>query len=84
VMKAGGAFLILDPAYPAVRNVECLRQARPKALLQIEGASLPAALEAFAGELPSRVRLPEDPRAGGPWVEGAPDADVEPGDDDVA
>jgi amino acid adenylation domain-containing protein len=84
VMKAGGAFLILDPAYPAVRNVECLRQARPKALLQIEGAPLPAALEAFAGELPSRVRLPEDPRAGGPWVEGAPDADVEPGDDDVA
>ncbi len=35
VMKAGGAFLILDPACPPARQVRCLEQARPRVFLQI-------------------------------------------------
>ena len=77
VMKAGGAFLILDPAYPAPRTIDCIRQAEPGALLDFEGATaLPAAVDAcFSG---ARVRLPEDP-AGGPWTDG-PAVDLGPGD----
>jgi len=38
ILKAGAAFLILDPAYPTAHLLECLRQAKPKGWLQIEEA----------------------------------------------
>ena len=41
VLKAGGVFTILDPAYPADRLVSYLRIAQPKAWVQLEGAAKP-------------------------------------------
>ncbi len=41
ILKAGAAFLILDPAYPPERLAEYVRQARPKGLLSISDAELP-------------------------------------------
>lgn len=41
VLKAGAAFLILDPAYPPARLTEYLRLAEPRAWLQIEAAGRP-------------------------------------------
>jgi len=38
ILKAGAAFVILDPAYPASRLVSYLRIARPRAWVHIEGA----------------------------------------------
>src|SRR5947207_15017105 len=34
ILKAGGAFMILDPAYPALRVIDYLQAAQPKAWLQ--------------------------------------------------
>ena len=45
VLKAGGVFVILDPAYPPARLVDYLGIARPKGWLQM----------AAAGELPEEV-----------------------------
>ena len=39
-LKAGAAFMILDPAYPAERLLEYLRIGRPAAWLGVEGAPL--------------------------------------------
>jgi amino acid adenylation domain-containing protein len=49
LMKAGGAFLILDPTYPASRLVDYLEIANPRGFVQIEGAGEPdtAVLEAL-------------------------------------
>jgi amino acid adenylation domain-containing protein len=59
VWKAGAAFLILDPAHPAMRLIECLRTAKPKAWLQIAAAGpLPEELEEFAKDLKCRLKLP--------------------------
>ncbi len=41
VMKAGAAFLILDPAHPEERLIECLRQARPQGWIQLKEAGEP-------------------------------------------
>ena len=38
ILKAGAAFVILDPAYPASRLISYLRIARPRAWLHINGA----------------------------------------------
>jgi amino acid adenylation domain-containing protein len=58
ILKAGAAFVILDPAYPAARIVDCLRLARPRAWLQLEGAGqLPGALQEFVATLPHASRL---------------------------
>jgi amino acid adenylation domain-containing protein len=38
ILKAGAAFVILDPAYPASRLISYLRIARPRAWLHIEGS----------------------------------------------
>ena len=73
VLKAGGAFLILDPAYPALRTIECLRQAQPKAFIQLAAAGpLAAALEDFvpAGRVASSCPRTSDraaPGRAGPW-----------------
>jgi amino acid adenylation domain-containing protein len=45
VLKAGAAFLILDPVYPSRRLIDILEAASPKAWLQIEAA----------GELPEEL-----------------------------
>ncbi|MGZ7081712.1 MAG: amino acid adenylation domain-containing protein [Candidatus Angelobacter sp.] len=48
IMKAGAAFLILDPAYPPARLVDYLRIARAKAILHLQAAgTLPDAVEKF-------------------------------------
>jgi amino acid adenylation domain-containing protein len=46
IMKSGGAFLILDSAYPANRLCGCIAQAKPVALLTL----------ASAGELPGVIK----------------------------
>ena len=52
VLKAGAAFVILDPAYPASRLINCLDIAQPRAWLQIETAGeLPDALDEFVKTL---------------------------------
>ena len=54
VLKAGAAFVILDPAYPASRLISYLRIARPQAWLHIEGA----------GEMAEELReCPDDARS---------------------
>ena len=51
VLKAGAAFVILDPAYPEARNAEILRLARPKAQIRVEGSfSLSTGTGERAGE----------------------------------
>jgi amino acid adenylation domain-containing protein len=35
ILKSGAAFLILDPAYPAARTIDCLRVVQPKGWLQL-------------------------------------------------
>jgi amino acid adenylation domain-containing protein len=45
-LKAGAAFVILDPAYPERHLVSCLRLANPRGFIQLAGAgTLPAAVE---------------------------------------
>ncbi len=65
-LRAGAAFLILDPAYPETRLASCLTQARPRALVTL-GEHLPAGLAAAAEALEplSRVSVPEE------WWEAA-------------
>jgi amino acid adenylation domain-containing protein len=47
-LKAGAAFTILDPAYPAARLIECLKFVSARALIQIETAGpMAEALERF-------------------------------------
>ena len=71
-LAAGGAFVMLDPAYPAARLAEILRLAEPRAWVALAdaGAPPPEIEELLAGwetegRLPGRVTLP----GGGP--EGA-------------
>ena len=58
ILKAGAAFVILDPAFPAARLKAYMSEARPAAWLQIEGAGqLPQELETCLAELSCRCRL---------------------------
>src|SRR5262249_54388350 len=71
VLKAGAAFVILDPAYPAARLIDCLKVARPRGWLAIEVAGTPArALEEFVTGLPDCCRLTL------PWREVAVERDL--------
>ncbi|MFC1715512.1 amino acid adenylation domain-containing protein [Candidatus Poribacteria bacterium] len=63
VLKAGAAFTILDPIYPASRLIDCLRAAKPRGWIQLEEAGeVPEALKSFVAnssycchlELPQR------------------------------
>ena len=61
VLKAGAAFVILDPAYPAQRLIDYLKIAQPKGWLQMEAAGeLPEELSGFLDNLgiSCRIRLP--------------------------
>jgi non-ribosomal peptide synthetase component F len=87
-LRAGGAFTLLDPAYPAPRLVEMLRIATPHALIRMEAAGpLPEAVEEWlaAAGCP-RLDLPGDGAAAVlARVEGmAKDVDVEIGPEDIA
>jgi amino acid adenylation domain-containing protein len=66
VLKAGGAFLIIDPAYPPARLTAYLRIARPKAWIQMAAAGrlseeLTAYLESV--NLSCRLTLPREKQA---------------------
>jgi amino acid adenylation domain-containing protein len=43
VLKAGGAFAILDPTYPEARLAACWRAAQPRAVILLDGAGEPPA-----------------------------------------
>ena len=60
VLKAGAAFVILDPAYPSARLVDYVRVVQPKAWIQMEAAGhLTEELAGFiAGLKISSVNLP--------------------------
>ncbi|MCP4663645.1 MAG: amino acid adenylation domain-containing protein, partial [bacterium] len=60
ILKAGAAFVILDPAYPSARLREYVRRARPRGWLEIAGAGEPPVeLRALVAELGcSKLRLP--------------------------
>lgn len=57
VLKSGAAFVILDPSHPTTYVLDCLRACAPKGWIQSEWLSPPAALMAFASELPDRRRM---------------------------
>jgi amino acid adenylation domain-containing protein len=58
VLKAGAAFVILDPAYPASRLIDYLELAEPTGWIQLEDAdSLPESLAQFVSALPCPARL---------------------------
>jgi amino acid adenylation domain-containing protein len=48
ILKAGAAFLILDPAYPVERLIHCMRLAKPRAFVRLNSLSVvPDELEKF-------------------------------------
>lgn len=58
ILKAGAAFVILDPAYPASRIIDCLSVAKPCGWLQIAKAGeLPNDVENFVQSLGCSCRL---------------------------
>src|SRR6266481_2108291 len=58
ILKAGAAFLILDPAYPATRIIDYLTVANPKGVVQLEAAGpLPKALEQYLQETSCQCRI---------------------------
>jgi amino acid adenylation domain-containing protein len=80
-LKAGAAFLILDPAYPVPRLLDYLRIGRPAAWIGVPGAPpLPTEVEQAAEICRCRIDLPS------PELEGLPTTDpgVPVGPDDAA
>lgn len=64
VLKAGAAFVILDPAYPAARLIACLRLARPRGWISLNTSDaseargrLPEELAAFLDGQALKARL---------------------------
>jgi amino acid adenylation domain-containing protein len=58
ILRAGTSFLILDPAYPAARNIDYLRIARPKGWLQLTRSDeLPQELLSYLDSLDLRCRM---------------------------
>jgi amino acid adenylation domain-containing protein/FkbH-like protein len=58
ILKAGAAFVILDPAYPSSYLLNYLGAAQPKGWIQLEAAgALPRELEEFAATVPERRSL---------------------------
>jgi amino acid adenylation domain-containing protein len=60
ILKAGAAFLILDPAYPTARLIQYISAAKPRALVTLDAAGpLPPDLErALQETIHCRVALP--------------------------
>jgi amino acid adenylation domain-containing protein len=64
VLKAGAAFIILDPAYPSARIIEYLQLAEPQGFISLAAAgSFPAELNEFVGSMSCGVKLELPPRA---------------------
>ena len=90
VLKAGGAFCIIDPSQPPLRVKECLRAVAPQALIEIGGACAPAAQMEKALESASigrRITLPSLAAAGAEkFLSGYPTENpaVAVGPDDLA
>jgi amino acid adenylation domain-containing protein/non-ribosomal peptide synthase protein (TIGR01720 family) len=82
VLKAGGAFLILDPAYPGRRLAECVRLAEPSAFIRLsDSGPLAEPLAALVGVIDPRIELPSRLDVLGPWSTcpaEAPGGDVDP------
>ena len=58
ILKAGAGFVILDPAHPSSRSIECLELAKPRGWLQIKAAGkLPDAFEEFLASASTSCRL---------------------------
>lgn len=58
ILKAGGAFLILDPTYPVARQLNYLNIANPQGFIQLEAAGiLPPDLETWASRTLGACRL---------------------------
>ncbi|MGH3904403.1 MAG: amino acid adenylation domain-containing protein, partial [Pseudonocardiaceae bacterium] len=69
VLKAGAAFVILDPAYPATRLIDCLQAAMPRAWLQLEAAgAVPDGVEKFIARASFRCRLELPQTASGDFL----------------
>jgi amino acid adenylation domain-containing protein len=89
-LKAGAAFLVLDPVYPPRRLAEYLAIARPAAWLTVPGAGEPPpAVEEALAALGPRLRLDLPPRsaaAAAGWLAGLPATppEVATGPDDLA
>ncbi|MGK7902426.1 MAG: amino acid adenylation domain-containing protein, partial [Hormoscilla sp.] len=88
VLKAGAAFIILDPAYPSSRLIDCLGIAAPRGWLQLTAAATqpgPELLEVI-NELPLRLELPADIMANVPELGDYETSDpaVTVGPDDLA
>lgn len=47
VLKAGAAFLILDPAYPPTRLIAYLRAAQPRGWINLHAGNVPEPIQAF-------------------------------------
>ncbi|MEM7580783.1 MAG: amino acid adenylation domain-containing protein [Cyanobacteria bacterium P01_A01_bin.80] len=51
VLKAGAAFVILDPAYPTSRLIDCLELVQPRAWLQVASEEIPTDLQTYVDSL---------------------------------
>lgn len=59
ILKAGGAFVVLDSSYPEDRLRRCLEKAKPVALLNLEAAGpLAGPIEKYADGLRCRLEIP--------------------------
>jgi len=60
ILKAGATFSVIDPAYPASRQIIYLRVAQPRALVVLKGAGTisPSVREFVSTELKIRVEVP--------------------------
>lgn len=85
VLKAGAAFVVLDPAYPAARLIEYLEIAEPKGWIELEDAGpLPASLARFVSALPCEARVTLGPRQKSPQENPTTSPDVIVRPDDLA
>lgn len=84
-LRSGAAFLILDPAHPEARLLDCLRLAKPRAWLQLEEAgAVPPNLEEFTRSTGLRpLILPPLERAENFLAEFSALTDVIPADADA-
>ena len=80
VHKAGAAFLILDPTYPAQRLLNMMQQAKPKAWIAIaETGAVPTSLQDYLQQnIDCQLRLPSEQLANYPTH--PPAVTVEPDD----
>ncbi|KAF8067844.1 alpha-aminoadipate reductase Lys1p [Lyophyllum atratum] len=76
VLKAGATFSVIDPAYPASRQIIYLRVAQPRGLVVLKGAGAigPSVREFLSTELKIRVEVPALEVLPGGGISGGLDA----------